>query len=46
LNDWLEEQDVDPPVDIAENFVDFSFTPADLDGFANVITVKDLSPVL
>lgn len=43
--DWMEKYDVKCSMDIAENLVDYGFTPADLDAFKDHIPESYISPV-
>jgi len=45
LLDWLDQYEIDNREEIAENFVDFGFTAADLDEFMQHIPQAHLSPV-
>lgn len=45
LADWFEERGINNGYTIAESFVDFNFTSADLNDFASTIPADSLSPV-
>jgi signal transduction histidine kinase len=45
LRDWLEDHQVDNPEEVAENFLDYGFTPGDLSAFTDHIPARSLSPV-
>jgi len=45
MTDWLDDSKVSNAQEIAENFVEFGFTLADLDDFRSRIPAEHLSPV-
>jgi len=45
ITDWLEEHEIEESYDMAESFIDFNFTVADLEEFKNHIPDSFLSPV-
>ncbi len=46
LTDWLDDHAVADPMELAEQFTDFGFCPADLEEFAEHIPAAYLKPVL